>query len=360
MTEQMHAFFKRDWGLVLSVIIVGVIVLTFVGAPRAVSEMIGLVVKTLSPAGYGNDYKPLFLLAGAPAGMFGRGWKIAALLLAAGFIIVLFGGLELGEEPVEVGQTVIGLGLVTSMVAALTRIAKSHFYPDIVDQPSIGKPTEKAAGSIDRTPLHLLLVVGAIAGTAYFAKESEKRELQSATDTAAIAAVEEAVEGAGDAAAAMGDPPMDTATLAGHAAMNAAQAAGEAANDAALQSEFDQPAPRVPFPYSSEQTEPPSDPMNELQYAQRSFNPSFDCKIERRTVHQMICGNESLSTFDRQLSVSFKEKLASTAGRSRATLLSDQRARLAVRDACRTLPCLREWYSAELNPMSSPENEQMP
>ena len=72
---------------------------------------------------------------------------------------------------------------------------------------------------------------------------------------------------------------------------------------------------------------------------------SFDCKQARSDVEKMVCSDTELSSRDEQLAAAYKAALDSAkTEQDKARIRASQREWIAVRDACDSLPCLRDRY----------------
>ncbi len=94
---------------------------------------------------------------------------------------------------------------------------------------------------------------------------------------------------------------------------------------------------------------PPSQPPVAV-----TFQPSFDCKVDRGVVEQIICADAGLASRDRILSDLYYKLVDTLPSDARAPLRAEQRAWLGRRAACgrvgveRRSGCIMELYDARI------------
>ena len=353
LVETIKAYFERDWGQVLLTLLAILIALTFVGAPRATSEMIGLAIEAYAGSGGTGELNWLFLFTGAPAGLFARNWKNALILIALGSLAATVADLGSPSGPEEVGQTVVSLTSTTALVASLLRLMVLNIY----------------AGQFETDPQQSLLDIGKIRGvqlaTVAIALvgiiQIGSREVADDSYYYDSASSVEAVadEAAAESGMLVADPPQYEyrdfeSPILDRIEASEGSAAGEeglAENEAEL--DF---SGLLPDPVGVEDILNPGradraadDAAEQERQNSEEFSPSFDCSVHLGRVETMICSDKELADSDVRLSSVFKAKLADTPREDRPGMLSKQREVLAERNACPTQECVSNWYSRELS-----------
>jgi uncharacterized protein len=89
-----------------------------------------------------------------------------------------------------------------------------------------------------------------------------------------------------------------------------------------------------------------------------AIKPSFNCERAKTKVEYLICGDQSLSKLDAEMSELYQNIQSETAGVDGATgrvidpIGAEQKAwRTRVRDRCKTVACLNEMYRKRIQDM---------
>lgn len=324
MNELVNRLLGRDWGQVLLTSSFGLILLAFIGAPRAVSEIVGLAVQ----ATFDRGAALILALVAIPIGLLARNLREAGILLTLGFVGLSISAPNLNGDAEELGQTLIGLALFLTLLAATTRCAKD-FYQLAKQGQSIESSDSQAdeANSKDKPWRKLGAAFAVILLTAVVGNYIAGRGFDKyATDEAAEAGAEAAEAGA-------------------EAGAEAAPAGAEAAAASGL-----------PYFGASSSTEvdasiPDYGPIGTMNFHDSipQYRTSFDCSKASAYVEKEICSNEYLAKQDIALSASFKKRIALLTGGRRAAFLAVERKKLGDRAACTTTTCIISWYSKNLS-----------
>lgn len=122
--EAIGAFLKRDWGLVLTSITFAALAVSFVGAPRAISELVGVTSEAFES--YDNRQPIGSLLLAVPAGLLAHSWRAAVPWLVTAIGLTFLLGLDLPSDSELRGLAIIGSALTLAMVAGLVRLATAQ------------------------------------------------------------------------------------------------------------------------------------------------------------------------------------------------------------------------------------------
>jgi uncharacterized protein YecT (DUF1311 family) len=316
VAEFLKGFLSKDWGQVLLAGTLATMLLAFVGAPRAISEMVGYVWMVVAD---NKSSFPFAIVLGAPAGLFAKNLREAAVLIMLGFIGLFLSSSNVSSDPAEVGQTIIGIAILLSIVAALTRCAK-QFY--IASKPETimpdGECKDGAMGKQD--PIRTRLAWGAVAivgltfsahlGSSGWSSRPNYYEESYATAEVAAAGADAAAAGADAAIASIAPDPINT------------------------------PMPEFSNNYGLGE----SQSKDELTY----YPTSFDCSKDKSFVETSICSDQSLAAMDVKLNTAFQRNLKNLSGKLRAQFLAAERARLIQRSNCSTVNCIDKWYNHAL------------
>lgn len=120
MMEAIQAFFRRDWATLLAGGIIVVFVLSFIGAPRALSEMVAGTADAFTGR-HGGTHVACLLLA-MPTGLLARSWRAALIGIGVAVGAVFVIGVDLPSDDETRGIVIIGIVMTIGIVAAVTRI----------------------------------------------------------------------------------------------------------------------------------------------------------------------------------------------------------------------------------------------
>ncbi len=86
-------------------------------------------------------------------------------------------------------------------------------------------------------------------------------------------------------------------------------------------------------------------PIDEMAIGNISeTHPSFACNKNNTRIETIICESDVVSSFDSELSVTFKAKLKKMDEPQKQEALSKQRSNLERRETCEDADCLKNWY----------------
>jgi uncharacterized protein len=287
--------------------------LAFIGAPRATSEIVGLAVQET----FKSNKIPLLPLVALAIGLIAKDIQQFGILITFGIVGIGLSTSYRDESAEELGQSLIGQFLLLTLFATATRSTKQLYYSrkhqkttEILNDQSNANPLETKINQ--NYGILILFTLAALFFGIYILSKDSREDTYLA-----------------DANATMG-----------------MESAGNAANDVMavkdienLSSSLDTGVPE--FNYSSDSL------LGESVSAPK-YRTSYDCSKASGFVEITICGNEALAKQDVELSTNFKKRLAALSGKEKADFLIRERRKLAERDICFTEECLRNWYSKYL------------
>jgi uncharacterized protein YecT (DUF1311 family) len=110
------------------------------------------------------------------------------------------------------------------------------------------------------------------------------------------------------------------------------------------------PAPPPPPPRPAEPPAPRAEPAPAPERrAAAVARPSFNCRVARGRVEQMVCADAGLAALDRRMSSAFYAALARGDGETRAALRASRDRWLAFRNRCPSASCVAQAYRDRLD-----------
>jgi hypothetical protein len=332
LNELAVRFFDRDWGQVLLTSAFGIILLAFIGAPRAVSEIIGLALQ----ATFDGNAWPILALGAFPIGLLARDLRETGILLTLGIIGLSISAPNLNSDPEKLGLTLIGLVLFLTATTALTRCAK-HFYlsanqipaSDSVEEPSEAKFAEEKPERKFGITISVIIVALFIGnfitheGFSHYSKYNYSGYLDNQAST-------------------------EAAEVGAYAAAPSAEAAAEVRQaDSSIPVIGSYDTSQMPVWDNVIDTSRLGS-LNDSGDAKR-YSTSFDCTNATKFIENSICTNQKLAEFDIELHSMFKQKLDGLSGKTRRDFLATEGRKLAERGRCTTISCIEDWYVRELS-----------
>lgn len=122
MEEKLKELFNGDWGRTTVCVLSGVLALTFISAPRAISELIAYSRDAFGFGAYSGSPNIRWLVGiGVPVGMLAGSWRNAALGLIAASVAVFLAEPDLPTDEEDQGLAYIGIVMFIAYTAASVR-----------------------------------------------------------------------------------------------------------------------------------------------------------------------------------------------------------------------------------------------